>query len=196
MYLTLMKGKIHRATVTGCELGYEGSITIDPDLLEAANILPYEQVDVLNIMNGARFTTYTIVSKKRSGGEITVNGAAARLVQKGDLVIICSFAQMDEKEARRHTPRVVMVNPNNGLRRRRRSRPVINLTKVQQNALARMKTFSARIRYLDSQGLARAEISTLLGKRYQHVRNVLENPPKQRRPGRPRKSTRKKPRAT
>lgn len=113
MNLTLMKGKIHRATVTGCELGYEGSITIDPALLEAAGILPYEQVDVLNINNGSRFTTYTILSKKRGGGEITVNGAAARLVQKGDLVIICAFASMDAKEAKQHKPKIVFVDAKN-----------------------------------------------------------------------------------
>jgi aspartate 1-decarboxylase len=113
MILTLLKSKIHRATVTGCNIGYEGSITIDPVLLEAANMLPNEQVDVLNINNGARFTTYTIVSKKRGSGEVTINGAAVRLVQPGDLVIICAYAQMNEVEAKKHKPIVVSVNARN-----------------------------------------------------------------------------------
>lgn len=113
MILTLLKGKIHRAAVTSCDLGYEGSITIDPALLEAANILPYEQVDVLNLNNGARFTTYAILSAKRGGGQMTVNGAAARLVQPGDLVIVCAYAQMDEKTAKKYEPSVVLVDGKN-----------------------------------------------------------------------------------
>lgn len=113
MYLTLLKGKIHRATVTSCDLGYEGSITIDPVLLEAAGILPYEQVDVLDLNNGARFTTYAIVSKKRGGGQMTINGAAARLVQPGDLVIVCAYGLMDEKEAKKLKPNVIMVDAKN-----------------------------------------------------------------------------------
>lgn len=113
MLLTLLKAKIHRATVTGSELHYEGSITIDPALLEASGILPYEQVDVLNVNNGARFTTYAIKAKKQGAGEITVNGAAARLVQKGDLVIICAFAQLEKAKAKKHTPTIVLVNPKN-----------------------------------------------------------------------------------
>jgi aspartate 1-decarboxylase len=117
MYLTLLKGKIHRATVTGTELGYEGSITIDPVLLNAAGILPYEQVDVLNVNNGARFTTYAIVSEKRGGGEITINGAAARLVQKGDITIICAFGRMEEKDAKKHKPKIVMVDAKNKVRK-------------------------------------------------------------------------------
>ena len=113
MNLTLLKSKIHRATVTGCDLSYEGSITIDPVLIKAANMLPYEQVDVLNINNGARFTTYIIESKKKGGGEITINGAAARLVQKGDLVIICTYAQMSEAEAKKYQPIVVLLDGKN-----------------------------------------------------------------------------------
>ena len=113
MMLTMFKSKIHRATVTGSELNYMGSITIDPALLKAANILPYEQVDVLNIHNGARFTTYAIEGKKKNGGEITINGAAARLVQKGDLVIICTFAQMTPQDAKKHTPIVLHVDAKN-----------------------------------------------------------------------------------
>lgn len=117
MYLTLLKGKIHRATVTGCDLHYEGSITIDPALLQTANILPYEQVDVLNINNGARFTTYAIKGKKPGSGEIVINGAAARLVQKGDLVIICAFGRMEEKDAKKHKPKIVMVDAKNRVKK-------------------------------------------------------------------------------
>ena len=113
MLLTMMKGKIHRATVTGADLHYEGSITVDPALLEAAGILPHEQVDVLNITNGHRFTTYTIKAEQRGKGDIFVNGAAARLVQKGDLVIICAFAQMPEEEAKSFSPKVTLVNADN-----------------------------------------------------------------------------------
>lgn len=111
--LNMFKSKIHRATVTGSDLNYEGSITIDPELLKAADILPYEQVDVLNINNGNRFTTYTIVSGTPGSGEITINGAAARLVQKGDLVIICAFAQMSAEDAKTWKPNVVLVDENN-----------------------------------------------------------------------------------
>ncbi len=113
MNLTLLKCKIHRATVTGSNIAYEGSITIDPALLEDAGILPYEQVDVLNITNGARFTTYAIVAKKRGAGDMVINGAAARLVQKGDLVIVCAYAQMSAAEAKQFKPVVVLVDGNN-----------------------------------------------------------------------------------
>lgn len=113
MRLTMLKGKIHRATVTGSDLNYEGSITIDPTLLQASGILEYEQVDVLNINNGARFTTYAIKGKKRGSGEVTVNGAAARLVQKGDLVIICAFCGINAKNAAKHKPSVVLVDAKN-----------------------------------------------------------------------------------
>lgn len=117
MNITMMKGKIHRAVVTGSDLHYEGSITIDPALLDAAGILPYEQVDVLNVTNGQRFTTYTITGKKRGNGDIIINGAAARLVQKGDLVIICAFAQMTEAEAKKFKPVVVLVDAKNKARK-------------------------------------------------------------------------------
>ena len=113
MLLTMMKGKIHRATVTGSDLNYEGSITVDPELLEASGILPHEQVDVLNINNGQRFTTYTIEAAERGKGDIVINGAAARLVQKNDLVIICAFAQMSPEEAKTFEPQVVLVNAAN-----------------------------------------------------------------------------------
>ena len=116
MILTLLKSKIHRATVTGCDISYEGSITIDPVLIEAAGMLPYEQVDVLNITNGARFTTYIIKGKKRRQGDIIINGAAARLVQPGDLVIVCAYAQMGEKEAKQYQPVVISVDARNRIR--------------------------------------------------------------------------------
>lgn len=115
MILTMLKAKIHRATITQCDLHYEGSISIDPLLLEASGILPHEQVDVLNINNGARFTTYAIKGKKGSG-IIGINGAAARLAQKGDLVIICAYAQMNEKEAAAYKPVVVLVDEKNKLK--------------------------------------------------------------------------------
>ena len=112
MNLTMFKSKIHRATITECDLNYEGSITIDTALMEASGILPYEQVDVLNINNGHRFTTYAIEGE-RGSSEIKVNGAAARLAQKGDLVIICAYAQMAQAEAEIWKPTVVQVDAKN-----------------------------------------------------------------------------------
>ena len=112
MQLTLMKGKIHRATITQCDLNYEGSISVDSALMERAGILPHEQVDVLNINNGERFTTYAIPAPAGSG-MIGINGAAARLAQKGDLVIIVAYARMEEAEAKSFHPRVVLVDGAN-----------------------------------------------------------------------------------
>ncbi|HUD53482.1 aspartate 1-decarboxylase [Parvibaculum sp.] len=112
MILTMMKAKIHRATVTQCDLNYEGSITIDRDLLEVSGILVNEQVDVLNINTGARFTTYAIEGAAGSG-VIGINGAAARLAQAGDLVIVIAYAQMEEAEAKRHRPRVLLMDARN-----------------------------------------------------------------------------------
>lgn len=112
MQLTLLKGKIHRAAVTQCDLHYEGSISVDSLLLERAGILPHEQVDVLNITTGARFTTYAIAAPAGSG-VIGINGAAARLAQVGDLAIIIAYARMDEAEARAFTPKVVTVDAQN-----------------------------------------------------------------------------------
>jgi aspartate 1-decarboxylase len=112
MELTLLKGKIHRATVTQCDLHYEGSISVDAALMERAGILDHEQVDVLNINNGQRFTTYAIPAPAGSG-VIGVNGAAARLAQKGDLVIIVAYARMAEAEAKAWQPRVVVVDGAN-----------------------------------------------------------------------------------
>ena len=118
MLLTMMKSKLHRATVTQADLDYEGSIAIDRDLLEAASILPHEQVDVWNITSGARFTTYAIEAP-RGSRVIGVNGAAARLVQAGDQVIIASWAQMDAAAAETHEPVVVLLDENNEIKRPR-----------------------------------------------------------------------------
>jgi len=112
MQLTLLKGKIHRATVTQCDLNYEGSISVDATLLERSGILAHEQVDVLNINNGERFTTYAIAAPAGSG-TIGINGAAARLAQKGDLVIIVAYARMEEAEAKSFVPRVLLVDGHN-----------------------------------------------------------------------------------
>jgi len=108
----MMKSKIHRATVTDANLNYEGSITIDADLLDLADILPYEKVQVVNVNNGARFETYAIVGE-RGSGTICLNGAAARLVQPNDLVIIITYSPMESLAARSYTPKVVMVDSQN-----------------------------------------------------------------------------------
>ena len=108
MQLTMLKAKIHRARVTQCDMNYEGSISIDQDWLEEVGILPNEQVDVLNINTGARFTTYAI-SADRGSKTIGINGAAARLAQPDDLVIILAYAQMDEAAARAHNPVVFLA---------------------------------------------------------------------------------------
>ena len=108
----MLKSKVHRATVTGSDLNYVGSITMDPELLEAGDIREHEQVHVLDIDNGARFETYTIAGA-RGSGEITINGAAARLVHTGDKVIVVSYAEYDEAELDSYEPRVVHVDTDN-----------------------------------------------------------------------------------
>lgn len=112
MMVNMLKGKIHRVKVTQAELDYVGSITVDEDLLDAAGILEYEQVHIVDINNGQRFETYTIKGKKGSG-IICLNGAAARCVQKGDLIIIMSYAQMTPEEAVEHKPKVVFADDKN-----------------------------------------------------------------------------------
>lgn len=112
MYITLFKSKLHRATVTEANLNYVGSITIDEDLLEQADILPGEKVQVVDVNNGQRFETYTIVGE-RGSGIICVNGAAARLVHPGDQVIIIAYAMIDRKEALNFKPRVLILNDDN-----------------------------------------------------------------------------------
>ncbi|NLI04395.1 MAG: aspartate 1-decarboxylase [Actinomycetaceae bacterium] len=109
---TMVSGKIHRATITGADLNYVGSITIDEDLLDAADILPGERVDIVDVNNGARLSTYTIAGE-RGSGVINMNGAAARLVSAGDLIIIIAYAQIDDASARGFEPAVVFVDGQN-----------------------------------------------------------------------------------
>ena len=112
MHRTMCKSKIHRATVTGADLNYVGSITIDPVLMEAADLLEYEQVAVVNVNNGARFETYVIPGVPGKG-EICLNGAAARLAHPGDKVIVISYAQYDQKEMERYRPVFIFVDERN-----------------------------------------------------------------------------------
>ncbi|MGI8579600.1 MAG: aspartate 1-decarboxylase [Solirubrobacteraceae bacterium] len=112
MQRTMLKSKIHRATVSDCDLNYVGSITVDPDLLEAADILEHEQVAVVDVDNGARFETYTIAGE-RGSGDMKVNGAAARLVHRGDTIIVISYASYDRAELAAYEPRVVHVDRTN-----------------------------------------------------------------------------------
>lgn len=115
MLRMMMNGKIHRAQVTQADLNYVGSITIDQDILDAVGMLPNEKVHVVNNNNGARFETY-IIAGERGSGVICVNGAAARLVQKGDIVIIISYAYVDDKEAADHKPTVAIMGENNKIK--------------------------------------------------------------------------------
>lgn len=112
MMRTMMKSKIHRATVTGADLEYEGSITLDPVLVEAADLLVHERVEIYDVTNGERFATY-VIEGERGAGEVVLNGAAAHKVTPGDLVIIVSYAVLDEREAREHRPTVVFVDDEN-----------------------------------------------------------------------------------
>jgi aspartate 1-decarboxylase len=107
-----MKSKIHRATITSADLHYEGSLTVDEDLLDAADLVTYEEIQVVNVNNGSRFSTY-VIPGPRGSGVIQLNGAAARLGMPGDLVILISYAVFDAKEAERHNPRVVFVDAKN-----------------------------------------------------------------------------------
>ncbi|WP_270088467.1 aspartate 1-decarboxylase [Sphingobacterium sp. SYP-B4668] len=114
MIIEVMKSKIHRVRVTQAELNYVGSITIDEDLMDAANIIANEKVQIVNNNNGARLETY-VIPGKRGSGTICLNGAAARLVQVGDVVIIISYAQMDMDEAKKHIPTLVFPDDHNRL---------------------------------------------------------------------------------
>jgi len=114
MLLTMLKAKLHRATVTRCELDYVGSISIDRDLMDLAGILPHEQVDVLNITNGERLTTYAIEAP-RGSREFGINGGAARKAQVGDKIIVCAYVQMPAEEARNYAPTVVQLTEDNAL---------------------------------------------------------------------------------
>lgn len=114
MRVTMLKSKIHRATVTDADLNYEGSISIDPALCEAARLIPFERVEIYNCNNGERFATYVIHGKP---GEICLNGAAARRVHKGDLVIIASYADFEQTQAFEHKPQLVMVDGQNQIKK-------------------------------------------------------------------------------
>ncbi len=121
----MLKSKIHGARVTQLNIDYEGSITIDKKLMEEANILPYEQVQVLNINNGARFTTYAIGGE--ASGEICLNGAAARLAAKGDIIMILSYCYVEDDKARNFTPKLVYVDAKNTITKSKRAVGVIRL---------------------------------------------------------------------
>ncbi|MCE9563977.1 MAG: aspartate 1-decarboxylase [Planctomycetes bacterium] len=108
----MMKSKIHRATVTAAELHYEGSLTVDADLLDAADILPNEQIHVWDVTNGTRLTTYALAGK-RGSGEVCVNGAGAHLIRPGDIIIIATFAEFETEEARAYKPTVVLMGEGN-----------------------------------------------------------------------------------
>ncbi|MEH1055807.1 aspartate 1-decarboxylase [Micromonospora sp. CPCC 206171] len=112
MFRTMLKSKIHRATVTQADLHYVGSVTVDQDLLDAADLLPGEQVAIVDVTNGARLETY-VIPGERGSGVIGINGAAAHLVHPGDLVILISYGQLDDAEARSYRPRVVHVDADN-----------------------------------------------------------------------------------
>jgi len=112
MLLSMLKSKIHRATITGADLDYAGSLTLDPLLMEAADMLEHERVQVLNINTGDRFETY-IIPGKRGSGAVCLNGAAARLGQPGDLIIAITYVQMEVKGARKHVPKIVHVDGKN-----------------------------------------------------------------------------------
>ncbi len=114
MRRVMLKSKIHRATVTATALHYEGSLSVDQDLLDAADILPFEQIQVWDVTNGTRLTTYAL-SGERGSGTIQVNGAGAHLIQPGDLLIIATFTTLSDKAAKRHAPKVIFVDPQNRL---------------------------------------------------------------------------------
>jgi len=124
----MLKSKIHRACVTDANINYEGSITIDRKLMEAADILPYEQVDVLNVNSGARFTTYAIEGEQ---GEVCLNGAAARLGVKGDIVIILTYRHVVEEEARNTTPKLVYVDSRNNIVETKRGIKTLTLLEAE-----------------------------------------------------------------
>ena len=120
MLRTVLKSKIHRATVTDADLHYEGSISIDEELLKASDIIPNEHVHIWDVTNGNRFETYALKAKKGSG-TVCINGAAAHLAKKGDTVIITSFGSLDEKKLKKHEPRVVLVDSKNRIVKKKNS---------------------------------------------------------------------------
>jgi aspartate 1-decarboxylase len=126
----MLKSKIHRATVTQADVHYEGSLTIDASLLEAADILPYEEIQVWDITRGSRISTYAIAGEPGSG-VVCVNGAGAHLVHPGDLIIIASFTQIEDVAARGHRPKVVIVDAKNRIRKTR-ERPSVGEGKLSE----------------------------------------------------------------
>lgn len=123
MYSTLLKGKLHMASVTMAELWYDGSCAIDQNLVELAGLREFEQIDIYNVSNGERFTTYVILAE-RGSGTISMNGAAARRVQKGDRVIIAAYGQFTDEQADTHKPRLVYLNVDNSVERSTNTIPV------------------------------------------------------------------------
>jgi len=117
MQRNMLKSKLHRATVTDADLHYEGSITIDEDLMEAADIIPYEQVDIYNVTNGERFSTY-VITGKRGSGVICLNGAAARRAARGDLVIIANYVMVDDAETKNWKVKCFLLDENNKIKRK------------------------------------------------------------------------------
>ncbi len=116
MQRTMLKSKLHRAVVTDADLSYEGSITIDEDLMDTADLLPYEKVEIYNVSNGERFSTYTI-SGARESGVICLNGAAARKVSKGDIIIIASYVLVDEDLVKKWRPTCILVDDKNRMKK-------------------------------------------------------------------------------
>ncbi len=116
----MLKSKIHRLTVTGADLHYEGSLSLDEELMEAADLIPFEKIDVYNINTGDRFTTY-VIPAPRGSGTVRLNGAAARLGAKGDLIIIASYAEYEEEELKLYAPRLVYVDSKNRIKAVKRS---------------------------------------------------------------------------
>lgn len=112
MYRDMLRAKVHRITVTECDVAYEGSLTMDRDLMDACGMVPFEKIDVYDVDNGNRFTTY-LIEGERGSGACCVNGAAARLVERGHKVIVASYAAVEERDVPTHTPRIVLVDDRN-----------------------------------------------------------------------------------
>ena len=129
MYLTMLKSKIHRATITGADLNYEGSISIDVELMKQANLYEFEKVDVYNVTNGERFSTYLILAEAGSK-TLSVNGAAAHKVSIDDVVIICTYGSYDETEAKTHTPTLVYFDKSNNVTKVKNTIPEQKLKSV------------------------------------------------------------------
>lgn len=130
MIRTLLKSKIHRATVTDANVAYEGSITVDKHLMEAADLVPYEQVHVFNVTNGHRFYTY-VIEGRRGSGVICTNGAAAHLARDGDSIIIASFASYDENEVSKHNPKLVYVDGENKIAKIKPESKKLRVAKIE-----------------------------------------------------------------